>query len=256
MRKIVIVTTGEPIPSMIEQRGPFSAMIRDAIGGAWRGGYDAFDARTDEFPDPAGAAAFIITGSAANVPHREPWMLRTEAWLRGVVDAGTPILGICFGHQILAQALGGEVVKNPRGREIGTVRIERREDDPLFDGVPESFHANVTHIDTVARLPEGAASLARSDKEDHHAIRFTPACYGVQYHPELDREIMLGYIEARREVLASERFDVESLAAAVAEADLARRTLHNFVRHVVPAARPPASATSPLHRRGGHGRGH
>jgi GMP synthase (glutamine-hydrolysing) len=232
--KIVIVTTGEPIPAMLAQRGTFAAMIRDAIGGAWAGAYGELDARAGAFPDPYGVAAFILTGSAANVPDREPWMLRTEAWLRDVVAAGAPTFGICFGHQILAQALGGEVIRNPRGREIGTVRIERRADDPLFDGVPSSFEANVTHVDTVGRLPEGAVSLARSDRDDHHAIRFTSACYGVQYHPEIDRGILLGYIEARREVLAAERFDVDALVASAAEADLARRTLHNFLRHVVP----------------------
>jgi GMP synthase (glutamine-hydrolysing) len=237
--KIVIVTTGEPVAAMLERRGPFAAMIRDAIGEAWAGAYDELDARAGGFPDPRGAAAYILTGSAANVPDREPWMLQTEAWLRDVVAAGTPTLGICFGHQILAQALGGEVIKNPRGREFGTIRIERRADDPLFDGVPSSFEANVTHLDTVGRLPPGAASLARSERDDHQAIRFTSACYGVQYHPEIDREILLGYLDARREVLAAERFDVEALAAAAADAALARRTLRNFLRHFVLGADAP-----------------
>ncbi len=234
-RKIVIVTTGDPIASMLERRGTFARIIREAIGGEWKGEYGDFDARLGDYPDPRSAAAFIITGSAANVPTREPWMLQTEAWLREVVSLGTPTLGICFGHQILAQALGGEVTRNPSGREIGTIRIERHADegDPLFEGVPRSFIANATHIDTVARLPERAASLAHSSLENHQAIRFSPVCYGVQYHPELDREIMLGYIDARREILAGEGFDVEALAASVTEADLSRRTLHNFVRHFV-----------------------
>jgi GMP synthase (glutamine-hydrolysing) len=240
-QKIVIVTTGEPIASMLERRGSFAAIIQQAIGDEWRGEYGDFDARLGVYPDPREAAAFIITGSAANVPTREPWMLQTEAWLREVVSLGTPTFGICFGHQILAQALGGEVTRNPSGREIGTIRVERWADDPLFDGVPESFQANATHIDTVAKLPEKAEPMARSALDNHQVIRFSSACYGVQFHPELDREIMLGYIDARREVLAGEGFDVEALVASVIEADMCRRVLHNFVRHMVRDHAHPSS---------------
>jgi GMP synthase (glutamine-hydrolysing) len=237
--KILIVKTGEPLPAMLERRGHFSAMIRGAIGAAWGGDYGEVDAREGGFPDPGGAAAFVITGSAANVPHREPWMLRTEAWLRDVVGRGTPTFGICFGHQILAQALGGRVIRNPRGREIGTVRIERRLDDPIFDGIPSSFEANVTHVDTVAALPEGAVCLARSEKDDHQAIRFTRTCYGVQFHPEIDAEILTGYVEGRRADLHAEGFDVEALLGNITEGDLGGQTLRNFLRHLVPPAPHP-----------------
>lgn len=247
-KKIVIVTTGEPIASMLERRGSFANIIRGAIGDEWKGEYGEFDARAGDYPDPREASAFIITGSAANVPTREPWMLHTEAWLREVVSIGTPIFGICFGHQILAQALGGEVTRNPRGREIGTIRVERLHEDPIFEGIPQSFLANATHIDTVARLPEGARVLARSSLEDHQAIRFNGVTYGVQYHPEIDRDIMLGYIDARREILAGEGFDVEALAGAVIEGEVGRRTLHNFLRNVVRDRAVPSSRR--LHRDG------
>ena len=75
---------------------------------------------------------------------RAPWMLRAEALVRGIERARVPLLGICFGHQMIAQALGGEVRKNPRGREIGTVRVTRRLDDPLFAGLPRTFDVNAT----------------------------------------------------------------------------------------------------------------
>ena len=91
--------TGEPVPRVAERRGQFAELIREAIGDAWSGGYEVVDVRSEEPPSPDAAAAFVITGSAANVPHREPWMLKTEAWLRGVVAHGTPTFGICFGHQ-------------------------------------------------------------------------------------------------------------------------------------------------------------
>ncbi len=229
-KKILVVKTGEPVPTIAEKRGQFADLIAGSIGATFTGEYAVVDVRTED-PTALGAAdAIVITGSPANVPTREAWMLRTEAWLREVVAAGMPVFGICFGHQILAQALGGEVQKNPRGREIGTITVEQTIDDPLFDGLPTRFTANVTHIDTVVRLPPGAVGLARSPLENYQAIRFTPSCYGVQFHPEIDAEVMRGYIDTRREILAAEGFDVEAMLASIEEGDPGRRTLQNFVR--------------------------
>jgi len=235
MKTIVIVRTGEPVPRVQERRGHFHDLIEQAIGDAWRGGYDVVDPRNDgaSLPAPGSAAAFVITGSAANVPNREAWMHRTEAWLREVVGEGTPTFGICFGHQILAQALGGEVQKNPRGREMGSVSVERVADDPIFGALPARFEANVTHVDTVVRLPPGATPLARSALEDHQAVRFAERCYGVQFHPEMDGEIIRTYVEARREILVAEGFDVGAMLAEIRDAEGGRETLRNFVRRFV-----------------------
>lgn len=233
-RPLIVLTTGDPFPVMLEQRGPFSRMIQERIGSAWKGDYAAVDVRTSDPPDPRAAAGFIITGSAAHVWAREPWMLKTEAWLRDAVPLGAPILGICFGHQILAQALGGEVIRNPRGREIGTRVIERTADDPIFDGLPSRFEANATHLDTVGRLPHGAAVLAKSPLDDRQVIRFTPTCYGVQFHPEIDAQIMRTYVLSRREILLQEGFEVDALLASIDEGLQGSVILRNFLRHVVP----------------------
>ena len=232
-RPIVILQTGDPVPSVEERRGSFARLIQGVIGDLWRGAYEVVDVRTSSPPDPTGAAAFVITGSSANVPNREPWMLRTEAWLREVVAVGTPTFGICFGHQLLGQALGGEVRKNPKGREIGTLPIERLADDPIFDGVPARFVANVTHVDSVVELPRSAAILARSGIEPHQAVRFAEHCYGVQFHPEIDAEVMQGYIETRRSILIDEGFDIAAMLAEISNAEGGKETLRNFVRHAI-----------------------
>lgn len=233
--KIIILEAGDPVAPVRARRGAFPDLIRDAIGDAWHGDYAVVPVRADDvrLPSPSEAAAFVITGSAASVPDREPWMLRTEAWLRELCAEGTPTFGICFGHQMLAQALGGEVQRNPRGREMGTVAIERIADDPIFAGVPARFHANVTHVDTVVRLPEGATALSRSALESHHVIRFNETSYGVQYHPEFDGEVMRTYVEARREILEGESFSVDVMLAEVGEGEMGRATLRNFVRRFV-----------------------
>jgi GMP synthase (glutamine-hydrolysing) len=229
----VIIQTGDPVPSVEARRGPFAKLIVDVIGELWPGEYEVVDVRTATPLDPTTAAAFVITGSASNVPTREPWMLRTEAWLREVVAIGTPTFGICFGHQLLGQALGGDVQKNPKGREIGTHEIERLADDPILAGLPQRFSANVTHVDSVVALPKSASVLARSDLDPHHAVRFGERCYGVQFHPEIDADVMRGYIETRRAILVDEGFDVDAMLARVSDAFPGRETLRNFVRHAI-----------------------
>jgi GMP synthase (glutamine-hydrolysing) len=232
-KKIVIVKTGEPVPSVRTRRGEFADLIRDAIAPNWDGAYEVVDVVNEPPPQADGVAAYVITGSSANVPDRLPWMLRAEAWLREVVAQGTPTFGICFGHQLLAQALGGEVQRNPRGREIGTVNIDRTAQAPIFDELPARFLANVTHVDSVVKLPAGAEPLARSDREEYHAIRFTETCYGVQFHPEMDADVMRGYVETRRAVLEGEGFRVDEMLSEIREAESGRRTLQNFVRRFV-----------------------
>jgi GMP synthase (glutamine-hydrolysing) len=162
-------------------------------------------------------------------------MLRTEACLRDWVARDVPILGLCFGHQILAQALGGEVQPNPRGREMSTVTVERTGDDPIFEGVAHRFAANACHVDTVARLPTGARVLARSELDPHQCLRFAPRCYGVQFHPEFDGEVMRGYVSARADILATEGKDPAALGARAIDTPESAKVLANFLAQVAHA---------------------
>lgn len=230
--KIVILIAGDPADNVQKTHGDYSRIIVGAVGDAWDGAYEVVDARGDALPALAPNDAVIISGSAANSHHREPWMLRSEAWLADAVHRGTAVLGLCFGHQLLAQALGGEVAPNPRGREVGTVDVDRLDDDPVFEGVGTTFAANTCHLDTVVRLPAGATVLARSRGDDHQCIRFTPRCYGVQFHPEFDGELIRMFIEARSEAMRAEGLDPVTTRETATDTPLSRRVLHNFVRLV------------------------
>lgn len=230
---LYVLVTGDPVANVRARRGSFVDLFRDAIGDAWSRPIVAVDCREQLSPLPSDAAALVITGSSAHVPDREPWVLEGEEFLRDAVGRGIPTLGVCFGHQMLGQGLGGTCIRNPRGREIGTLALEvlpAAAADPLFGELPSTFEANVTHLDTVSELPPGAVALARSAQEDHHAVRFGEVCWGVQFHPEIDRDVMTGYLEARRDVLTTEGRDVPAMIDDTRDTPVSRDILRRFLR--------------------------
>ncbi|HTP28595.1 MAG TPA: gamma-glutamyl-gamma-aminobutyrate hydrolase family protein [Anaeromyxobacteraceae bacterium] len=130
----------------------------------------------------------LMTGSPRSVLEPEPWMERTAAYL---IDAARtrPVLGVCFGHQLLAIALGARVEKNPRGPEAGTAVIHLTRAgtrDPLFAGLPLEFPVQQTHEDHVSELPPGATLLAKNGFSPVQAFAVGDAIRCVQFHPEMD----------------------------------------------------------------------
>ncbi len=228
MRPLAILVTGDPVETVGRRRGPFAELFRAALGEDGAGELLSFDARRGELPAPGQVAALIITGSAASVTSREPWMVASERGVARLVADGVPTLGVCFGHQLLAQALGGEVTQNPLGREMGTVSLSVVADDPWLSGLPERLDTNMSHRDSALRLPEGARVLGRTELEPHALVRFGERTVGMQFHPEFDGDVMRAYIEARREVLAVEGVAPDGLAAR--DAPLAVELLRRFVR--------------------------
>ena len=87
--------------------------------------------------------------------------------------------------------------------------------------------------EVMLELPPGATALAQSELDSHQAIRFSACCYGVQFHPEIDADVMHGYLDARRELLEGEQIDVARKKAEIRDAPHSVRTLQNFVRKVV-----------------------
>ncbi|HTQ06591.1 MAG TPA: glutamine amidotransferase [Polyangiaceae bacterium] len=228
MRSLTVLVTGDPVPGVERERGPFLALIRETLAGAWAGPLAVLDARRGELPSPGETSALVITGSPESVTSRAPWILAAEERTAALVRSGVPTLGVCFGHQLLGQALGGLVERNPNGREIGTVELERTADDPLLDGSPAAFGANMSHSDSVTRLPPGARVLARTRLEPNAAVRFGERAWGVQFHPEFDAGVMRGYIAARLDRLAAEGIDAGNLRAT--DAPEAARVLRTFAK--------------------------
>lgn len=231
--RIVVLRAGDAVPDVAQRRGEFAELIRETLGPSHQGTWETVDVRTDaKLPDPRSADAFIMTGSSSSVTERAPWMLRAEAHLRDIADAGVPLLGICFGHQMIAQALGGEVVKNPRGREMGSVEVTRLAHDPIFEGLSDRFLVSATHVDTVDKLPPGARVLAHTVLEPTAAFAIGDHVRGVQFHPELDHEAMHGYVRARADKILADGLDPKVIAAGIRESHANGQVLRNFVAHV------------------------
>lgn len=235
--RLIVLRAGDAVASVAARHGEFFSWIRREAGETWKGEWVEHDVRTGAPLPPASAAdGFIITGSSSSVTERAPWMLRTEELVREIAAARTPLFGICFGHQIVGQALGGRVAKNPNGREIGTVDVQvvpHDPRDPMFDGIGDQFRANHTHMDSVVELPPGARVLAKTDKERYAAFAVGDTIKCVQFHPEINGEAMRGYVEARAHLIEGEGGDARAILSRVTDAPDGASTLRSFIRLVV-----------------------
>jgi GMP synthase (glutamine-hydrolysing) len=228
--RILVLVTGQTLPEIAARRGDYPAWIRERSGDGRVGEWASHDVRTaGPLPGARDADAFVITGSSSSVTERAPWMLRAEGLIREIAGAGRPLLGICFGHQMIAQALGGEVRRNPNGREMGTVRVQQVVEDRLFAGLPRAFEIQGTHVDAVVKLPTGAQVLATTPKDPNAAFRVGDNVRGVQFHPEFDADVMRGYVQARMELVRGEGGDPEAMLAGVHDGAEGETILRNFV---------------------------
>lgn len=231
MKKTVILKTGSKIDSLELVDGDYEDWIRIGMG-LEQEAVTVIDAASAETLPPAEQVdAVVITGSGAMVSDAEDWMQRSALWLRAVVEAGIPVLGICFGHQLLAYALGGRVDYNPRGVEVGTMRITltaEAANDPLLASLPQSFSAQLSHSQSVVALPPGARLLARSEMEPHQAFAWGNCAWGIQFHPEFDERIIPHFIDYYRSGLEEQGRSVAALKQAVMPTPHSSHLLQHF----------------------------
>ena len=232
-----IVQTGSAPAALVATHGDFDRWIARGLHAGGAGGdlpVRTIDARqSPAWPAREHIAGVVVTGSPAMVTDRAAWSERTAAWLARLVQDGVPLLGICYGHQLLAHALGGEVGHHPAGLEIGSVAVQRlpaAEGDALLGGVPAEFRAHTVHEQSVRRLPPGAVALAANAHEPHHAFRAGRCAWGVQFHPEFSAPVMRDYVQFFAPALDRGGVDVPALAAQVEDTPWACALLARFAQ--------------------------
>ena len=199
--KLTILETGL-VPEVI--RGDFEdypAMFRHMMSGVGTYTFETVSViRGEALPDPAGLDAVMITGSPAGVYDAEPWIDPLMDFIRGAAAADVPQVGICFGHQILAEALGGKVIKSEKGWGVG-----RHTYDvvacPAFVGetCPPTISAAVSHQDQIVMLPPGAHVIAASDFTPFAGLYYPDApALSFQCHPEFADAYSAALYSARR----------------------------------------------------------
>ncbi len=230
---LLIVQTGRAPPELRARLGDFPHWFRCALGIPRDLVRLVYVDAGEPLPDARNHSAILVTGSAAMVTERAAWSERTGAWLRDVVERDLcPVFGVCFGHQLLAMALGGTVDWNPRGREIGTAMIRcmpaaRR--DPLFGSFVPHLRAHVTHLQSVLVPPPGAQILAESDLDDCQALRLGERAWSVQFHPEFSTAAIRGYLRLRAADLRVEGLGLTAIERATGPTPHARRLLRRFL---------------------------
>jgi GMP synthase (glutamine-hydrolysing) len=233
---ILIVKTGDTFADLIGSYGDFEDWIRQGLGIGDDQVRVVNAPAFEPLPEPGTFNGAVIAGSHAMVTQNLDWSLAVEAWLAPLVTAGIPVLGICYGHQLLAKAMGGKVGFHPGGLEIGTTPITLTADalsDPLLQGLPPVFNAHTCHSQTVLTLPPGAVHLAKNTHEPHHAFRLGHAAWGVQFHPEYTHAIMTGYIHNLSPVIQARGKDPVRAQKQVTETPEASQVLARFAAHIL-----------------------
>jgi GMP synthase (glutamine-hydrolysing) len=243
MRNLLLYKTGETDRQLVCDIGDYEAWFGRVLGEEVELElHRAFEAPHHRLE---GYDGLIITGSPRSLVEPEPWMDDAAAFVRRAADAGVPVLGVCFGHQLLGYAHGGRVRVNPNGWEVGTVEVELTDDgrrDPLFDGLPGRLRVNQSHRDEVFGLGPEVRRLASGAHTETQSLAVGTHTRGVQFHPEMNGSVVRRIMTHRQRILADDlrarkcAHSVEDLIGRADDTPDAERVLANFARHFVRAA--------------------
>ena len=224
MKKVVIFDCGPSLPEVSEKFGCAPEWIIKLLQKKdckfkWVKSYKRESVEYSE------GDAWIITGSPRSVYDELDWMLDMEDKIRNAQYHNKPVLGICFGHQLIAKSFGGWVELNPNGWELGAYPIELTErglKSRILAGFNNHTIVYQSHGDCVTVLPKNAIELALN-KKGNQAFTIHKNMYGVQFHPEFSWDIIKKYVSVR----SASGVIVDD--PSVPESNQGKAVLHNFI---------------------------
>jgi len=231
--KLTLIQTGEVPPSLRPQFGAYAPMFERMFAAAG----EEFDYEVvpvsdgAAFPDPAGLEAILLPGSAAGVyDNHLPWMAPLRDFIRQAYAEKTPMVGICFGHQIMADALGGDVRKSEKGWGLGR-HVYEVTDDAAFPDLAALAIA-CSHQDQVIGAPADAEVILTSDFTPNAGLLYRngPAL-SFQPHPEFEDSYTLALAELRRGKSPDALIDTARASVAISSDSLIMaRQIAGFLR--------------------------
>jgi GMP synthase-like glutamine amidotransferase len=231
--KIGILQTGQAPEPLRATPGDYPALFERLLAGQGFT-FRSWLVEAMEFPGSIlDADGWLITGSRHGAYEDHPFIPPLEQFVRDALAAHLPVVGICFGHQIMAQALGGRVEKFAGGWAVGAQEYD-------FGG--RSLVLNAWHQDQVITPPDGAQTLARNDFCAHAALSFGPYGFSVQAHPEFGDDFIAGLIETRgRGLVPAPLLDeAESRLGKARDADVVARMIGAHFKQAAEAGTEPS----------------
>lgn len=179
---------------------------------------------------PRAYSHVILSGSKTSCLDSSPWTQDLMRFIRETIDAGIPMLGVCYGHQMIARTFGGEsILRSCEKPEFGWVEIRQTKPNPVLEGLPKKFYTFQSHFEEVSVMPAGFVSTAESDRCALQAyyVKNKPI-FGVQFHPERNAEEGQRSIDKRKKTLPSDCIFFDGKAKSVFNENVASTIFRNF----------------------------
>lgn len=214
MLKVAVLQCGEAIESAREEFGDYDDMCKAMVGlrPDQAKTYRVFD---NQFPQVSDYEVFIVTGSKFGVYEPHAWIPPLESLIREIKQAGKKMVGVCFGHQIIAQALGGQVAKSDKGLGVGLMSYQLQSNQET----PRDISLYVWHQDQVLQAPDGAEVIASSEFCPVAALKYGEDILTFQAHPEFSEGYERALLTERRGVTLSEELADAGLSSLAQSSD-------------------------------------
>lgn len=231
VKKLYIFNVGSTYDELIQKYGDFDVWANEKI--ANKIPTKTVHVKTETLPKLSECLGVIVMGSHEMVSDESRWMKKMAEFLKKCLKKEIPILGICFGHQLLAYALGARIDYNPNGLEMGKVKInlnKKGKKSKLFLGIKTNFDAYVSHFQSIVDFPKEMEVLALNTHDKIHAFRYKKNAYGVQFHPEFNKQIMKFYLQKHKKYLAK---NFKTIRDNTTQIKNPHQVLINFVKIVL-----------------------